>query len=573
MNQNLQTNPSTDHTMIDVLIVGAGPTGLTAALELARRGITFRLIEKSAQRSPYSKALALHARTLEILELQSAKLADACVREGYTSPGANLSAGGDAITVDFSRLDTSYPYLLFLPQAKTEELLEGHLNEQGQAIEREVELKALMQDTDDVIVQLQHTDGQTEEIHARYVLGCDGAHSAVRHAVGLPFIGKGYPWTAFLADVKIDGEVANKGMTQFSNERGLALLFPFQDGYSRVITVDTAYQNSSAHEELTLDELQDSVNAIIPMSARLYEPRWMTRWTAQLRQVPRYRVGRVFVAGDATHIHSPAGGQGLNTGMQDGYNLAWKLALVLRGNAPESLLDSYQAERHPVGQQVLRTSDLLLRTTLLPNNFVREGRNFIVKTLVPLPLLQHMISENLSGLGINYRHAHHRSQRLKLLPGQQALQTGDRTPDLELKPAVLTAETSTSVRLYDLFRQAPYSLFIEVAPEHFEQDRQQINNLLDSVKQFAGQMLKSFVVFEQGAEAVARNLDATTLIDFKQQFRHKLGTQHGSVLLVRPDGYLALHIADLQQEQLLSELRQWVTPVQQPVNSLMSERL
>jgi hypothetical protein len=129
------------------------------------------------------------------------------------------------------------------------------------------------------------------------------------------------------------------------------------------------------------------------------------------------------------------------------------------------------------------------------------------------------------------------------------------------------------VSLYDLFRQAPYSLFIEVAPEHFERDRQQIVNLLDSVKQRAGQPIKSFVVFEQGAEAVARNLDATALIDFKQQFRHKLGTQHGSILLVRPDGYLALHLADLQQEQLLSELRHWVTPVQQPVNNLMPGRL
>ena len=189
---NQQTKSSTDHTPIDVLIVGAGPTGLTAALELARRGIAFRLIEKNAQRSPYSKALALHARTLEILELQSARLADACVREGYTSPGANLSAGSDQVIVDFSRLDTNYPYLLFLPQAKTEELLEAHLTELGQAIEREVELKALTQGTNDVTAQLQHADGQIEDVHARYVLGCDGAHSAVRHALDLPFPGKGY---------------------------------------------------------------------------------------------------------------------------------------------------------------------------------------------------------------------------------------------------------------------------------------------------------------------------------------------------------------------------------------------
>lgn len=572
---NQQTPFSSERTTVDVLIVGAGPTGLAAALELARRGVTFRLIEKDVQRSPYSKALGLHARTLELLELQSASLADTFVREGYTTPGVNLSTGGDSVVADFSGLDTRYPYLLIVPQARTEELLEAHLTELGQAVERGVELKTLAQGADDVTAHLQHADGQIEEVRARYVLGCDGAHSTVRHASGLPFPGRGYPWTAFLGDVKIDGEVAEKGATQFANERGLALLFPFQDGYSRVITLDTMYQNSSVREDLTLDELQDSINAILPVPTRLSEPRWLTRWSAQLREVPRYRVGRVFVAGDAAHVHSPAGGQGLNTGLQDAFNLAWKLALVLRGQVPESLLDTYQAERHPVGQQVLRTSDFLLRNTFLPNNLVREGRNVVVKTLVPIPFFQRLLSENLSGLGISYRHTDRRLQLLRLLTRQQMRQAGDRVPDLELKPAILTSETSTSMRLYDLLRQAPYSLFIEIAPEHFERDRQQLVHLLDRVRQFAGEAIKPYVVFGQGAETIARNLDATALIDFKQQFRHKLGTHHGDIVLVRPDGYLAVRVPELRQEQLLSELRYWVVsvPVKRETSNLASELL
>ncbi len=571
MNQQIQS--STKQTMIDVLIVGAGPTGLAAALVLAKRGIRFRLIEKGTQRSPHSKALALQARTLEILELQSPRLADACVRGGYTAPGGTLSAGRDSVTVDFWGLDTRYPYFLFIPQVKTEELLEAHLAELGQTIERGVELKALTQGTDDTTAQLHYANGQTEEVHARYVLGCDGAHSVVRHSLGLPFPGKGYPWTAFLADVKIDGELAKKGLAQFSSERGLAMFFPFQDGYNRVITIDSAYQNSSEHEEPTLDELQESVNAIVPVPTRLSEPRWKTRWSSQLRQVTRYRVGRVFVAGDAAHIHSPAGGQGLNTGIQDAYNLTWKLALVLRGEAPESLLDTYHAERYPVGQHAMTTSDLVLRSALLPNKFARQTRDFIVKTFLPLPPLQHMISKSLSELDINYRHTQRGSQLLKLLSGQHALQAGDRVPNLELKPAVLTAAMSTSVSLYDLLRQAPYSLFIEIAPEHFEQDRQQITNLLDSVRQFAGQPINSFVVFGQGVETVAKNLDATALIDFKQQFHHKIGAQHGSILLVRPDGYLAMHVRNLQQEQFLSELQKWIVPVKQAADTLISERV
>ncbi len=556
-----QQTTSHERNSIDVLIVGAGPTGLTAAIELARRGITFRLIEKAETRSPYSKALGLSARTLEILDLSSEKLADAFVRQGYIVPGANISTGTDnPVTADFSQLDTRYPYLLIVPQVRTEELLEAHLAATGYTIERGIELKDLTQRPDDVIMQLQHIDGQAEEVHARYALGCDGAHSTVRHSLGLPFPGKGYPWLAFLGDVKVDGEVTKRGMTQYSNARGLAMVFPFQDDYSRVITIDNAYQNISRHEELTLDELQDSVNAIVPVPTRLSEPRWLARWSAQLRQAERYRVGRVFIAGDAAHVHSPAGAQGLNTGLQDAYNLAWKLALVLRGQAPESLLDTYQAERHPVGEQVMRTSDLLLRTTLLPNNIIREGRNFAVKTLIPLPPLQHMISENLSGLGISYRQTDRRSQLLKLLPGHHALQEGDRVPDLELRPAVLTDEMSTSIRFYDLLRQAPYSLFIKVAPQYAERDQQQIVRLLNEVKHYAGETIKPYIVFEQGSVSLLLKIDTTAFIDFKQQFRHKLGTQHGSILLVRPDGYLASHVSGLQQERLLSELQRWVVP-------------
>jgi FAD binding domain len=254
--------------------------------------------------------------------------------------------------------------------------------------------------------------------------------------------------------------------------------------------------------------------------------------------------------------------------VQDAYNLAWKLALVLHGQAPETLLDTYQAERHPVGQQALRSSDLLLRTSLLPNTAIRMGRNVAVRALVPLVPLQHLISEMLSGIGINYRQTDRRAQVLNLLSGPHAVQAGDRIPNLELKPAVLSNDMPTSVDLYDLIRQATYSLFIDVAPANAARDQQHISSLLNTIKQSAGETVRPYVVFEQGSEAVARNIEAPAYIDFKQQFRHKLGTQHGSLLLVRPDDYLAVHVSHLQAGQLFSELQRWVAPEPVPNQQL-----
>jgi hypothetical protein len=178
-----------------------------------------------------------------------------------------------------------------------------------------------------------------------------------------------------------------------------------------------------------------------------------------------------------------------------------------------------------------------------------------------------VISEQLSGLGISYRQRDPRTQLLELLPGPHARQAGDRVPNLELKPAVLTDETRTSVDLYDLLRQATYALFVDVAPAYADRDQQQIARLLDRVKHVAGEAITPYIVFEQGSETVARRIDATAFIDFKQQFRHKLGTRHGDILLVRPDSYLAVHVPGLQQERFLSDLQRWVTPAGQRVDT------
>ena len=559
--------PTTTQYETDVLIVGAGPAGLMAAIELARRGVAFRLIEQAHTPSPHSKAFVPHAKTLETLDLAGDGLADTFVQHGYTAPGFDFgSATARPIRAEMSGLDTRFPYLLVLPQAEIEHLMEEHLLTLGGTVERDTTLLSFAQRDESVRAQIQSADGQEEFLTVRYLLGCDGAHSAVRHTLGLPFEGRGYPWTAFLGDVKIDGELPRAGIFQIASSRGIAIIQPFQeDDYYRIVILDAASQHSTAKKDLSLAELQESVNAIVPTQPQLKEPRWLTRWGAQLRQVPTYRVGRVFLAGDAAHIHSPAGGQGLNTGLQDAFNLAWKLALVLQGQAPATLLDSYNTERHPIGERVLHLSNVVLRSVQVHTPLLRGLRDLMFRVLMPFPPVQRLISENLSGIGITYRAAERASGNLLLdlrQPlGPDARLAGDRIPDVELKqlPPVVTRErVASSFRLYELLRQPGYALFVIVSADRLRHEREVVIRLLHAVEEAAGTAVHVYLVMEQGSSAEARGIDVSLLVDFKQQFRHKVGTQHGSVLLVRPDGYLAFHRLGFDQNMIVSALRPWV---------------
>ncbi len=520
----------------NVLITGAGPTGLVLATELARRGVSCRIIEKRPTRSTRSKALAVHARTLELLDLLG--LADEFVQRGYTSPGFSLSAHTQQpLRANLHQLDSAFPYVLILPQAETDALLAAHLNKLGVQVGRGTELTGFEDHGDHIGARLKSWDGE-QLIKARYLVGADGASSLVRETLGLPFEGSKYVWNAFLGDVVMDGHVVTGGTEQYANERGLALILPFADGSVRIITIDRAYQEGLQRRDLDLAELQESACAIMEQPITLREPRGLSRWGSELRQVPRYQVGRVFLAGDAAHTHSPAGGQGMNTGIQDAFNLGWKLAQVVQGRAPEVLLDSYHAERHPVGKQALRASDLILRSLLVRRKPFRLARDALFKLFVPLPFVQRTLSHSLSGVGIRYT-----------APVGAGKLAGTRVPDIDLRDTDFCP-----VRLYELLREPSYTLIVYISPEQVTTEGAELTQLLALAAQ---DRVIAHVVLDAGLPK-QHELEANVLIDYKGELEQKLFAQPGEVFLLRPDAHIAFRINSLKVEDVETNWRRWI---------------
>lgn len=382
----------------DVLVVGAGPTGLITALVLARCGVDVQIIDAAPQPSDKSRALAVQARTLELLERLG--LAEPLRRIGHVLPATNFHVDGRAILrVDLrARMPTDSAFeMLFVSQAEVEALLRRALGGCGIDVQRGRRLIALQQHPDHLIAALE--DGS---LKASWIVGADGAHSTVRHELGLSFDGAPYPSDFLLGDVVLDADVDTDELHVFLARAGIAALFPMPGTHTRVIATDPSPTGGA----LGLDELAEKANAMAGRSWSLSDPRWLARFRLHHRSVPAYRHGRAFVAGDAAHIHSPLGGQGMNTGLQDGFNLAWKLAMVLRHGLDEALLDTYHAERHPVGQRLLAFTDRGFSLATEDNQLVTGLRNLVLPWLAPAVATearQATVVRFVSQLGIRYR--------------------------------------------------------------------------------------------------------------------------------------------------------------------------
>lgn len=380
----------------NALIVGAGPTGLLLAGDLAAAGVECTVLERRpAETENLTRAFAVHARTLELLDARG--VADELVATGERVGGLRLLG---AAALDLSRLPGRFPFALVTPQYETERVLRGRALEAGAEIVHGAEATGLRQDAEGVDVDVRMADGSTATRRASYVVGTDGVRSTVRKALGLPFPGRAVVRSVMLADVRLD-DAPTEVLTAGASGDAFAFIAPFGDGWYRVIAWDRRHQVADS-EPVDLAEVRDVARRALGSDHGMRDPRWTSRFHSDERQVPRYQVGRVFLAGDAAHVHSPAGGQGMNTGMQDAANLGWKLAAELNGWAPSWLLDSYHEERHPVGRQVLRGSGALLRFAMVEQPWLRRGRAVAAWAATHVRPVARRLAGAVSGIDIAY---------------------------------------------------------------------------------------------------------------------------------------------------------------------------
>ncbi|MEU9303922.1 FAD-dependent oxidoreductase [Streptomyces sp. NPDC048269] len=429
---------------IDVVVIGAGPTGLLLAGDLSAAGLSVTLIERRPRTAAnLTRAFAVHARTLELLDARG--LADELVSTGRRIDRVSPFGG---MALSLQRLSTRYPFALITPQYETEKLLERRALSTGVDIRYDCELIGLSQDRDTVTLDVRTSRGaRTASLHARHAVGADGVRSTVRTALGLPFPGQAVVRSMVLADVRLAAPPEDV-LAVNGHADAFAFLVPFGDGWYRAIGWDRD-GNAEDTDPVDLDELRAIARTALGTDHGMHDPRWISRFHSDERQVPHYRSGRVFLAGDAAHVHSPAGGLGMNTGLQDAANLSWKLAAALHGHTPdpEALLDSYHRERHPVGRLVLRISGALVRAVTATGPVRRTARSLGAALLPRLGPARDRALGLVSGIAISYPPP----------PGTRR-PAGRRAPDLALVPG------PHGQRLYEALRAGGFVLITPPGP-------------------------------------------------------------------------------------------------------------
>jgi 2-polyprenyl-6-methoxyphenol hydroxylase-like FAD-dependent oxidoreductase len=505
------------HTGVDlpVVVVGAGPTGLTAAVELSRMGIDVRIVDKAPKLSTTSRALGVQARTIELLRPRG--IGDEMLALGNRAYGTALYANGRRLAaIEFGCMASEYAFILMLAQSETERLLVGQLAAQGIKVERNVAFTSLVEHSDSVAVTLTGSDGITEEIEASYVIAADGSHSPVRKALGLPFLGRSLPQNYVLGDLNLSGDVCEDQLSIFLAPNGFLAVFPMGRGRFRFMATDPDGLTGDS-DEPSLQDIQILYDRAVHVPAQLCDLYWSSRFRINSRHMDRLRQGRVFFGGDSAHVHSPAGGQGMNAGIQDMVNLSWKLAMVLRGAAKPELLDTYESDRLPVIKALVAMTERATTVFNSTNPIAHAALTRLAPFVLSNSKVQAKAAPRLGQISATYR-----GRPLARGGGSLGgLHAGDRVPDVAFG-------SFGENRLYDLLDMSTLTLLVSGGADRL-------------------------------AEAYAPWADVIAVREVSLPQAFPADPKNGPAwLLVRPDGYLAAAGGAGDADRLHHWLQHWL---------------
>lgn len=505
-----------------ILIVGAGPVGLFCAFMLKRLGLPCRIIDMKEKTSEHSKALGLHIRTLDILK--DCGLMDAFLEQGTRVHAIDIRTHGKRLAcLRLSEAKASWPFMLDIPQAKTEDIFIRALAEHEQSVDWNHRLIAIKPQTGGVRVHIQTPHGE-EEQHYRYVIACDGASSFIRGALNANMSEHRDPETFWLADLNIQWHSKANRLITYLSEGGPLACFPLGNQQYRIVMT----RPEDIDEAPNLDSMAKIFAERSQEIAELKNPTWMSQFQVRYGVMSHYRHHHIFFAGDAAHVHSPIGGQGLNTGLQDIYNLVWKLKLVLQHHASDKLLDSYHEERHPIGVDIVKKTEIFTRALHLKHPALQMARNTLIRLVNAVPKLRGMVVKRLAELCVNYR----KSRWVAELGNNTSLHAGDYLPDAVLN----VGDSGQKGNLHDLLPNNKYHLLLFIG----EQEDTPISLLLDVAHKIHlrfGEVIEPHLVLNTTAHPPKT---PSVFLDSHHHMHQSYRIEQPTAILVRPDKYIAL---------------------------------
>lgn len=510
-----------------VLVVGGRTTGLMMASELARHGVPVRIIDKSPGIDPHSRATFIHSRTQEIFHTLG--IVDEVIDSGQLMRGICFYSNGAFVgRSKEDEADSPFPVGIALSQAKTEALLERHLNSFGVTVERNTQLSDFFQRPDRVQATLKTADGREVIVDTPWLIGCDGAHSTVRHLTEEDFPGEADPYPYVLADVIVDGPLDPDDSHVFLNDHGDLFYFMLDEG--RRLIVASVPKDSDLSEAPTLDIMQDIVSQRSFPECRLSDPRWLCYFHINYRLAHHYRHGRTFLAGDAAHIHSLIGGQGMNTGIQDAHNLAWKLALVHRNVVPYTWLSTYETERRRVAKDVIECTRNSTQQAELFADLSQQERKKLVEHMFVPESQKAQARQHAEELDLDYQSSPICFETDEGFDGGP--ECGTRAPDAV---PILVGDKPCS--LFDLFRSPNHQLLFFLGTANVDRSAE-LTSAVNMAIEMHGHWMKVNVVAGPESQVVLPP-EATIINDPQGAFHQRYAAETASLYLIRPDGYVA----------------------------------